>query len=217
MFFRDRKKMSGAAKAAADRRSNNIPSIMSADMTVKGDFYTKGSLEVEGEVEGNIYCDVVTVRRTANVKGNISANDVFLDGRVNGMIKGKNILVSPGATVSGVIFYDTLTVKDGASLNAQCKSLSELLSGGNGKPAADKTEPSGEVSDELFEEMTLIQDVRAESADAKDDGYDALISLGGDFDEDYFDKKAVPPAPFSVAGDDEDDADEPAAKKPAAA
>src|SRR5688572_8810995 len=100
MFFKDRKKTPSAPKPSVERRTHAIPSILSADMTVKGDFYTKGALEVEGEVEGNIYCDSVTVRKTANIRGNISANDIFLDGKVNGMIKGKNILVSPGATVS---------------------------------------------------------------------------------------------------------------------
>jgi len=178
MFFREKKK-TAAPKPALERRDRHIPSILSADMAVTGDFVSKGALEIEGSVEGNITCDTVAVRKNAEVKGNISANHIFIDGKANGMIKGKNILVSPGASVSGVIYYDTLTVKDGAALNAQCKSLSELLAADGERPAspAEENDESG-----LFEEMTLPAGKSdAEEDDAARDA--AIASLHKDFED----------------------------------
>ena len=180
MFFRERKKTTQPTSSAHEGRNRNIPSVISGDMNVNGDFISKGSLEIEGKIEGNITCDTVAVRKNAEVKGNISATNVYLDGKANGMIKGKNILVSPGATVSGVIYYDTLTVKDGAALNAQCKSLSELTAGDGERATASNSDEDDDSG--LFEEMTLP----SEKADAEEDDAAreaAIASLHKDFED----------------------------------
>ncbi|MET0155693.1 MAG: polymer-forming cytoskeletal protein [Rickettsiales bacterium] len=180
MFFRERKKAATPKIAGPERRHPHIPSVLSAEMTVHGDFVSKGGLEIEGKVEGNIACETVAVRRNAEVKGNITANHVQLDGMANGMIKAKTILVSPGAVVSGVIYYETLTVKDGASLNAQCKSLSELIAV-EGKAPGDHLH---NADSGLFEEMTIPDGAKSGSEEEDDDARQAVLAtLHKDFED----------------------------------
>lgn len=210
MFFREKKKKNNERRTAVTNAPRSIPSIISAGLYVQGDLRTEGNIEIDGEVEGNIRCDTVTVRRDGVVKGNISANEIFLDGSANGMIKGKNIYVAPGATVSGVLFYDTLTVKDGAALNAQCKSLSELnekMAGARNDNTAG-AEDDGDDEGGFFEEMTLTGDDPDDGRFSRDGEFLYSEAIGDDDDEDGEYRESDMTA-AEYAGDDDEEEDAP--------
>jgi cytoskeletal protein CcmA (bactofilin family) len=81
-----------------------------------------GSIEVEGEIEGNVTCGNVTIRRTGSIKGDVTADTIQIDGEVNGLVKGRNITLSETGRITGMIMYEALSVKDGAFIDGQCKS-----------------------------------------------------------------------------------------------
>lgn len=109
--------------------NGDIPSIIAADLKIVGNLICGGSIEVEGEIEGNVTCAHVTVRRSGAVKGDVTADQIQVDGEINGLVKGKDINLSESGRVTGVIMYESLSVKDGAYIDGQCKSADRLHKG----------------------------------------------------------------------------------------
>lgn len=103
-------------------RKDEVPSIIAADLKIVGNLMCSGSIEVEGEIEGNVTCGTVTIRRTGAIKGDVTADIIQVDGEVNGLVKGRNITLSETGRITGMIMYEALSVKDGAFIDGQCKS-----------------------------------------------------------------------------------------------
>ncbi len=116
-------------KAGSHNRKDEIPSIIAADLRIVGNLMCTGSVEVEGEIEGNVTCGNVTIRRTGAIKGDVTADVIQVDGEVNGLVKGRNITLSETGRITGMIMYEALSVKDGAYIDGQCKSTDKLHKG----------------------------------------------------------------------------------------
>ncbi|MGD9865754.1 MAG: polymer-forming cytoskeletal protein, partial [Pseudodonghicola sp.] len=56
-------------------------SVLSSDLHVTGNLKTTGDIQVEGTVEGDIRAHLLTVGETATIKGEVSADDVVINGR----------------------------------------------------------------------------------------------------------------------------------------
>lgn len=126
---KDSSEVSSIVKATIHNRRDDIPSIIAADLRIVGNITCSGSIEVEGNIEGNVTCGNVTVRRTGSIKGDINADVVQIDGEVNGLVKGRNINLSETGRITGMIMYEALSVKDGAYIDGQCKSTDKLHKG----------------------------------------------------------------------------------------
>lgn len=114
-----------------DRRSNsilntNIPSIIAPDSSILGNIISEGALEVEGNVEGNISCHFVCIRKQGFVKGDVVANEVNIDGEVRGLVKAKVVKLSSSAKVIGIIMYESLAIDAGAFVDGQFKSAEKI-------------------------------------------------------------------------------------------
>ena len=110
-------------------RKDNIPSIIAADLRIVGNLMCSGSVEIEGEIEGNVTCGSVTIRRTGSIKGDVTADAIQVDGEINGLVKGRSITLSETGKITGMIMYEALSVKDGAYIDGQCKSTDKLHKG----------------------------------------------------------------------------------------
>ncbi len=119
----------GSLPVATTSNKGDIPSIIAADLKIVGNLICNGSIEIEGEVEGNVTCGEVTIRRTGSVKGDVTADNIQVDGEINGLVKGRNIILAESGRVTGVIMYESLSVKDGAYIDGQCKSADKVHRG----------------------------------------------------------------------------------------
>ncbi len=114
---------------STNSRRDDIPSIIASGLKIIGNLMCSGSIEVEGEIEGNVTCGSVTIRRTGAIKGDVTADVIQIDGEVNGLVKGRNITLSETGRITGMIMYEALSVKDGAYIDGQCKSTDRLHKG----------------------------------------------------------------------------------------
>lgn len=143
-----RESTSGNLPTTAVSSKDDIPSIIAGDLKIVGNLVCGGSIEIEGEIEGNVTCHHVTVRRTGAVKGDVTAEEIHVDGEINGLVKGKNITLSDSGRVTGVIMYESLSVKDGAYIDGQCKSADKLHKGAVEKIELDeRTEQAEDDAD----------------------------------------------------------------------
>jgi cytoskeletal protein CcmA (bactofilin family) len=126
---RDSMEVSTPVKAGSSSRKDDIPSIIAADLRIVGNLMCSGSVEVEGEIEGNVTCGNVTIRRTGSIKGDVTADVIQVDGEINGLVKGRNVTLSETGRITGMIMYEALSVKDGAYIDGQCKSTDKMHKG----------------------------------------------------------------------------------------
>ncbi len=117
------------------------PSLLSADLTIKGNLKTAGDIQIEGQVEGDIRAHLLTVGEGATVKGECLADDVIVNGRVIGRVRGLKVRLTSTARVEGDIIHKTIAIESGAHFEGSVQRQDDPLST-SGKPtpkAGDKT------------------------------------------------------------------------------
>ena len=103
---------SGPAPTPA--RTRSAPSVLSADLIVTGNIRTQGDVQIEGEVEGDIRAHHLTVGESATIRGEIMAEEVIVNGRVVGRVRGLKVRLSATARVEGDIIHKTIAIEAGA-------------------------------------------------------------------------------------------------------
>jgi cytoskeletal protein CcmA (bactofilin family) len=88
-------------------------------LTVKGQLDTDGELHILGNVLGRINAATLVIAGDGYVEGDIVAHDVHVDGRLNGRIFAVNVTLAKSATVTGRVFHNTVTVEQGARVDAR--------------------------------------------------------------------------------------------------
>lgn len=131
---------STAAKSApstpAASKPKPAPSILSSDLTIKGNVTTTGDVQVEGTIEGDIRAHLLTVGEGATVKGEIIADDVVVNGRVVGRLRGLKVRLTATARVEGDIIHKTIAIESGAHFEGTVQRQDDPLSAKSSKPGA---------------------------------------------------------------------------------
>ena len=109
---------SGAPKpvAMADSapKPKAAPSILSSDLNVQGNLLTDGDIQIEGNIEGDIRANLLTVGESAVVRGEVIADDVVINGRIIGRVRGLKVRLTSTARVEGDIIHKTIAIESGA-------------------------------------------------------------------------------------------------------
>ncbi len=129
-----------SAKPAASTPSSSAkpkpaPSILSSDLTIKGNVTTTGDVQVEGTIEGDIRAHLLTVGEGATVKGEIIADDVVVNGRVVGRLRGLKVRLTATARVEGDIIHKTIALESGAHFEGTVQRQDDPLSTKSSKSA----------------------------------------------------------------------------------
>ena len=98
------------------REMENVDTIIGLNVNLKGNLKNKGSIQVNGSVEGEVRSDEnVTVGETASIKGPVAAKVIEVSGVVKGLIDASEKLeINPTGRVIGDINAKTLIIKQGA-------------------------------------------------------------------------------------------------------
>jgi len=112
------------------------PSILSSDLVIKGNLTTTGDIQVEGTVEGDIRAHLLTVGEGATIKGEVTADDVVVNGRVVGRLRGLKVRLTATARVEGDIIHKTIAIESGAHFEGSVQRQDDPLAAKTPKPAA---------------------------------------------------------------------------------
>lgn len=99
------------------------PSIISKDLELVGNVKSKGSIEVEGSINGDIEADTVSIRESGRISGNVKAKVINVKGLFDGVAVCEKINISDTAKITGEINYISLSADYGASINSQLKRI----------------------------------------------------------------------------------------------
>jgi cytoskeletal protein CcmA (bactofilin family) len=96
------------------------PSILASDLKIVGDLTSKGEIQVDGAVEGDIRCQVLVVGQNGMVTGEIIADTVRIHGTVTGQIRSRSVFLAATARMVGDIAHESLAIEPGAFLEGHC-------------------------------------------------------------------------------------------------
>lgn len=91
--------------------------MIGATVKIKGDIQSEENLVIEGKVEGTITANAheITVGGSGDLKANIKAKVVKVDGKVQGdVVGGEKVIISKSGNVRGNIVAPRVTLEDGA-------------------------------------------------------------------------------------------------------
>lgn len=111
-------------------RARSAPSVLSADLIVTGNIRTQGDAQIEGEVEGDIRAHHLTVGESAVIRGEIMAEEVIVNGRVVGRVRGLKVRLSATARVEGDIIHKTIAIEAGAHFEGSVQRQENPISDG---------------------------------------------------------------------------------------
>jgi cytoskeletal protein CcmA (bactofilin family) len=103
-----------ASKSPGPGASKMVPSIIGEDLTIRGNVTSKGEIQVDGEIEGDIHCSSLLLGDKSQVTGGVAAEDVVVRGRIVGSISGLRITLQAQSHVEGEIFHQSLAIEQGA-------------------------------------------------------------------------------------------------------
>lgn len=99
-------------------------SIIGNDLAIMGErivIITKGTLQVDGEVQADLHGARVIIGEAGKVTGTIWADAIEIRGEVHGTIKGSKVELMGKSTVEGDIHHQTLVVIEGASFDGRVR------------------------------------------------------------------------------------------------
>ena len=122
--------VSNATAPKFDAGTQDRPtSILGPDISIFGQqlvLKTKGSLLIQGQIEGDVHGESVTVDDGANVKGVITARTIAIQGGVKGQLRGSNVILHENSVVDADIVQQRLTVADGAHFEGSVKKATDI-------------------------------------------------------------------------------------------
>ncbi len=110
-------------------------SVLSSDLVITGNIKTTGDIQIEGTVEGDIRAHLLTVGEGATVKGECLADDVVVNGRVIGRVRGLKVRLTSSARVEGDIIHKTIAIESGAHFEGSVQRQEDPMQAGSSKPS----------------------------------------------------------------------------------
>ncbi|WP_026712857.1 bactofilin family protein [Flavobacterium daejeonense] len=89
---------------------------------IKGDIISKADFRLDGELIGNFQSEgKLVIGPTGSVTGDISCNNVDIEGKFNGKIQVAELLnIKSKASIKGEVIVGKLSVEPGADFTASC-------------------------------------------------------------------------------------------------
>lgn len=116
------------SKRSSSMKAAGVPSIISADVVMRGNINSGGEVQLDGALEGDIKSSMLIVGEKASVKGEIICESVIVRGRVEGGIRAKQVALAATAHILGDILHSSLSVESGAHFEGNCRHSDDPLS-----------------------------------------------------------------------------------------
>ena len=117
-----------AAKEQSNLNFNGIkidedasPSLLGKEIKIIGKISSKGALQLDGVLEGEITASKLVIEKSAKVIGSVTSEDLVIKGRIIGPVFGKKVRFGSSARVEGDTFHETIAIEDGAYYEGSIK------------------------------------------------------------------------------------------------
>jgi len=100
--------------------NEKLESFIGAKTDFQGELNVKGTLRVDGRIDGRLNAECVILSETAVVKGEVMAKKIIVGGKVEGILRAQEILeINSTGKVLGDMFTNKISVTEGGELNGK--------------------------------------------------------------------------------------------------
>jgi cytoskeletal protein CcmA (bactofilin family) len=110
--------------SAHPRSTEAGKSVISNDLRIIGQslrIISRGTLQVDGEVEGDVGGAEIIIGQEGRVTGTVAAERVIVRGGISGVIRAMTVALQPSARVKGDIHHMSLVIEHGAEFDGRCR------------------------------------------------------------------------------------------------
>ena len=93
--------------------------VLDADIRLSGDLSSAGTVEILGEVAGDIAARTLIVGAGGLVKGSVKAEAVEVRGTLDGQVSCLSFTLRSSAVVTAEVNYDVLIIESGAQIDGR--------------------------------------------------------------------------------------------------
>lgn len=102
-------------------------SVIAAQMTIMGSINSSGDISVDGIVNGDVGCALLTIGNQGNVNGNIIAETATIRGKVKGNVTARTILLAGSGSIEGDLTHSVLIIEEGGYFDGRSKRVADPL------------------------------------------------------------------------------------------
>lgn len=94
-------------------------SVLGADLRITGEITTTGSVEILGEIDGNITANGLIVGQEGRVTGSVSAQTVEVRGKLDGKVTCDSFTLRSSAEVKADVTTAGIVIESGAQIEGR--------------------------------------------------------------------------------------------------
>ena len=130
-------------------------SFIGPDVTVSCNIESKGCVQIEGTVQGNIKCGSLMIGKKAIVLGSVVAETVIINGTVSGPIQCDVVMLKNGGRFHDCVLAKSLKVDEGAEFDCVMERRDDLwLLTSSRKTSLENQNPASHSTDQyLFSDL----------------------------------------------------------------
>ena len=117
----------GAARAQS-QRGNGSASVIGADLSITGNLESKGEVQIEGEIQGDVHAQRIVIGERARITGALIAEEVVVRGSVQGSIRGNAVMFQSSSRIEGDVFHKSLAIEQGAYFEGKSRRSDDPMS-----------------------------------------------------------------------------------------
>ena len=103
-------------------------SVIGNDLKIIGQglkIFSQGTLQVDGEIEGDVGGAEVIIGERGKVSGTVAAERVIVRGTISGVIRGATVTLQSSSHVEGDIHHMSLAIEQGAEFDGRCRRAAD--------------------------------------------------------------------------------------------
>lgn len=106
----------------AEEKTRGVDTILGAGSDFKGQINAKGSIRIDGKIEGNVNSEEgIIVGEKGLIKGNVAAKTILISGKVTGNVAAtKRLEIMPAGQLQGDIHTPRLVIAEGVIFKGNC-------------------------------------------------------------------------------------------------
>lgn len=108
-----------AATPTSGSSSNAVRSVRGADLRITCEISITGSIEVLGEIEGNLVAGGLIIGQEGRLKGTVKAGNIDVKGKLDGKMACDSLTLRSTAVVKADITTAAIVIESGASIDGR--------------------------------------------------------------------------------------------------
>ena len=107
---------------------NDAATVIGAGLSITGNLESKGEVQVEGEVKGDVHAQRIVIDERARITGALIAEEIVVRGNVQGSIRGNAVTFHSSSHVEGDVFHKSLVIEQGAFFEGRSRRSQDPMS-----------------------------------------------------------------------------------------